>query len=81
MWNGARPDWIPDHGGTQGAVIALLDCGPEPIPFFKLAHRISIGVNMAFRRQAFERPGAWSNRVGRTKRRPDDLRIRAATPS
>ena len=25
-----RPAWIPNHGGKQWAVIALLDYGPEP---------------------------------------------------
>jgi glucosyl-dolichyl phosphate glucuronosyltransferase len=67
VWPAARPDWIPDHGGKQWAVIALLDYGPEPLPFFKFAHRVPIGVNMAFRRTAFDRAGMWSNRVGRKK--------------
>jgi hypothetical protein len=48
-------------------VIALLDLGPEPIPYFRDPHRVPIGVNMAFRREAFERAGLWSNRVGRRK--------------
>ena len=67
VWPASRPDWIPDHGGKQWAVIALLDYGPDPIPFFTLAHRVPIGVNMAFRRAAFDRAGLWSNRVGRKK--------------
>lgn len=67
IWPAARPDWIPNHGGKQWAVIALLDYGPDPLPFFKLAHRVPIGVNMAFRRSAFDRAGLWSNRVGRKK--------------
>jgi glycosyltransferase involved in cell wall biosynthesis len=67
VWPAKRPAWIPDHGGKQWAVIALLDYGPDPIPFFTLAHRVPIGVNMAFRRTAFDRAGLWSNRVGRKK--------------
>jgi glucosyl-dolichyl phosphate glucuronosyltransferase len=67
VWPAARPDWIPDHGGKQWAVIALLDYGPEPLQFFTRAHRVPIGVNMAFRRTAFERAGLWNNRVGRKK--------------
>ena len=67
IWGAPRPDWIPDHGGKQWAVIALVDYGPDPIPFFALAHRVPIGVNMAFRRDAFERAGLWDNRVGRKK--------------
>jgi len=67
LWGAPRPAWIPDHGGRQWAVIALLDYGPEPIPFFTLAHRVPIGVNMAFRRDAFAKAGLWDNRVGRRK--------------
>jgi glycosyltransferase involved in cell wall biosynthesis len=67
VWPAARPDWIPDHGGKQWAVIAVLDYGPEPLQFFTRAHRVPIGVNMAFRKSAFDRAGLWSNRVGRKK--------------
>lgn len=66
-WQGPQPTWIPNHGGRQWAVIALLDFGPEPIPYFKYPHRVPLGGNMAFRREAFERAGPWSNRVGRKK--------------
>lgn len=67
IWRAPRPSWIPDHGGKQWAVIALLDYGPDPIPFFTQAHRVPLGVNMAFRREAFDRAGFWSNEVGRKK--------------
>jgi glycosyltransferase involved in cell wall biosynthesis len=67
IWRAPRPAWIPDHGGKQWAVIALLDYGPDPVPFFTRAHHVPLGVNMAFRREAFERAGLWSNRVGRKK--------------
>jgi glycosyltransferase involved in cell wall biosynthesis len=67
LWGAPRPQWIPDHGGRQWAVIALLDYGPDPIPFFTQAHRVPLGVNMAFRREAFDRAGLWSNGVGRKK--------------
>ena len=67
LWGAPRPDWVPDHGGKQWAVIALLDYGPEPIPFFTRAHRVPLGVNMAFRREAFDRAGLWDNSVGRRK--------------
>src|SRR5204863_5833357 len=29
IWKGPQPRWIPNHGGKQCAVIALLDFGPE----------------------------------------------------
>ena len=67
LWGAPRPAWIPDHGGRQWAVIALLDYGDEPIPFFTLAHRVPLGVNMAFRRHAFDRAGLWDTSVGRKK--------------
>jgi glucosyl-dolichyl phosphate glucuronosyltransferase len=67
LWGSPRPEWIPDHGGRQWAVIALLDYGDAPIPFFKLAHRVPLGVNMAFRREAFDRAGLWDTSVGRQK--------------
>lgn len=67
VWQGPQPSWIPNHGGRQWAVIALLDFGPDPIPYFKYPHRVPLGGNMAFRREAFDRAGLWSNRVGRKK--------------
>ena len=67
LWGAPRPEWIPDHGGRQWAVIALLDYGAEPIPFFTRAHHGPLGVNMAFRRKAFDRAGLWDNSVGRRK--------------
>jgi glucosyl-dolichyl phosphate glucuronosyltransferase len=67
IWGAPRPSWIPDHGGRQWAVIALLDYGTEAIPFFTRAHRVPLGVNMAFRREAFDRAGLWDNSVGRRK--------------
>lgn len=62
IWGAPRPDWLPNHGGKHWAVIALLDYGPEPIEFQRL---MPLGVNMAFRREAFARAGLWDNRVGR----------------
>jgi len=67
LWGSPRPAWIPNHGGRQWAVIALLDYGDEAIPFFRYAHRVPLGVNMAFRREAFERAGLWDTSVGRKK--------------
>lgn len=62
IWGGPRPDWLPNRGGRHWAVIALLDYGPDPIEF---GHHVPVGVNMAFRRDAFARAGLWDNRVGR----------------
>lgn len=62
IWGSERPDWLPNRGGRHWAVVALLDYGPDPIEFGK---RVPLGVNMAFRRDAFARAGLWDNRVGR----------------
>ena len=62
IWGGPRPEWLPDRGGKQWAVIALLDYGAEPIEF---GTRVPLGVNMAFYRHAFERAGVFDPHTGR----------------
>ena len=62
IWGGPRPAWLPNHGGKQWAVIALLDYGTAPIEF---GERVPLGVNMAFRREAFERAGGFDPNTGR----------------
>ena len=62
IWGGPRPTWLPDHGGKHWAVIALLDYGAQPIEF---GARVPLGVNMAFRRSAFETAGLFDPHTGR----------------
>jgi glycosyltransferase involved in cell wall biosynthesis len=62
IWGAPRPEWIPDRGGKQWAVIALLDYGPEPMAF---GARVPLGVNMAFRREALDRAGLFDPDTGR----------------
>ena len=62
IWGGARPAWLPDRGGKQWAVIALLDYGEQPLEF---GARVPLGVNMAFRRSAFDRAGVFDPQTGR----------------
>ena len=62
IWGRPRPAWLPDHGGKHWAVIALLDYGANPIEF---GARVPLGVNMAFRRSAFERAGLLDPNTGR----------------
>lgn len=62
IWGGPRPAWLPNHGGRQWAVIALLDYGPDPLEF---GTRVPLGVNMAFRRRAFDRAGLFDPHTGR----------------
>lgn len=62
IWGGQRPEWLPERRSIHWAVIALLDYGSEPIP---LGDYVPLGVNMMFRREAFERAGLWDNSIGR----------------
>ena len=62
IWGGPRPAWLPDRGGKHWAVIALLDYGAEPLEF---GARVPLGVNMAFRREAFDRAGLLDPSTGR----------------
>jgi glucosyl-dolichyl phosphate glucuronosyltransferase len=62
IWGAPRPIWLPNRGGRHWAVIALLDYGPDVIEFGK---KVPLGVNMAFRRNAFAIAGAWDPRIGR----------------
>jgi glycosyltransferase involved in cell wall biosynthesis len=62
IWGGPRPRWLANHPGTQWGVIALLDYGPSPIEF---GARVPLGVNMAFRRDAFDRAGLFDVNTGR----------------
>jgi glycosyltransferase involved in cell wall biosynthesis len=62
IWQGERPEWLPNHGGKHWAVIALLDYGPEPIEF---GTRVPLGVNLAFTRRAFEIAGLFDPHTGR----------------
>jgi glycosyltransferase involved in cell wall biosynthesis len=62
MWGGPKPAWLPEQRSIHWAVIALLDYGPKPLP---LDDYVPIGVNMVFRREAFERAGLWNNTIGR----------------
>jgi glucosyl-dolichyl phosphate glucuronosyltransferase len=62
VWSRPRPAWLPNRSGRHWAVIALLDYGEEPSD---LGKRAPLGVNMAFRRECFDRAGLWDNRLGR----------------
>lgn len=62
IWGAPRPAWLPNRGGKHWAVIALLDYGDRPIEF---GARVPLGVNMAFRREAFERAGMLDPHTGR----------------
>jgi len=62
IWGAAPPSWLSMRGGGHWAVIALLDYGSQPIAF---GQRVPLGVNMAFRREAFDRAGLFDPGTGR----------------
>jgi len=63
IWSGPRPEWIRERRSIHWAVIALLDYGPEALPFDE--NHVPLGLNMIFRREAFDRAGLWDNTLGR----------------
>jgi glycosyltransferase involved in cell wall biosynthesis len=63
IWRGHRPSWLSDRGGQHWAVIALLDFGPNPLDFGK--RYAPLGVNIAFKREVFDRAGLWDPGLGR----------------
>lgn len=62
IWGAPRPAWLPNHGGKQWAVVALLDYGDHPLEFDA---QVPLGVNMAFTRDAFTRAGLFDPDTGR----------------
>jgi len=63
IWGGKLPKWMPNRGGKHWGVVALVDYGPKPVEFGD--HKVPVGVNTVFRREAFERAGLWDNSIGR----------------
>ena len=63
IWRAPRPAWLPDRSGKQWAVIALLDYGSGAN--CGSVARVPLGVNMAFRRRAFQRAGLFDPGTGR----------------
>jgi glucosyl-dolichyl phosphate glucuronosyltransferase len=64
IWGGPRPIWLTERSSLHMKVIALLDHGASVREF---GHEISwpLGVNVAYRRDVFDRVGLFDNRLGR----------------
>jgi glucosyl-dolichyl phosphate glucuronosyltransferase len=64
IWGGPRPIWLTEHSSLHMKVIALLDHGTSIREF---GREISwpLGVNVAYRRDVFDRVGFFDNRLGR----------------
>jgi glycosyltransferase involved in cell wall biosynthesis len=65
LWAGRKPAWLAERNGLHTKVIALLDHGEVPREFGCSGISWPLGVNVAYRRDVFERVGLFDNRLGR----------------
>jgi glycosyltransferase involved in cell wall biosynthesis len=64
VWGGPKPLWLADNNALHAKVIALLDHGRQ-VREFGRGISWPLGVNVAYRREVFERVGLFDNRLGR----------------
>lgn len=65
LWCGKKPLWLAERNGLHTKVIALLDHGGSVREFGRSGISWPLGVNVAYRRDVFERVGLFDNRLGR----------------
>ena len=65
LWGAPKPDWLAETNGLHTKVIALLDHGNAPREFGHGGISWPLGVNVAYRRDVFERVGLFDSRLGR----------------
>ena len=66
LWRGDPPDWLSNRPGFHWAVLALQDHGPTPREFGVAGVPWPLGINIAARRDAYERIPLFDNQLGRT---------------
>jgi len=64
VWGGSKPAWLAENNGLHTKVIALLDHG-DRVREFGRGISWPLGVNVAYRRDVFDRVGLFDNRLGR----------------
>lgn len=64
VWGGDKPAWLAENNGLYAKVIALLDHG-DRVREFGRGISWPLGVNVAYRREVFDRVGLFDNRLGR----------------
>jgi glucosyl-dolichyl phosphate glucuronosyltransferase len=64
-WETPPPKWIDARDAMCGKVLALQDHGREPREYGRDGISWPLGVNVAYRRDAFERAGLFDGRLGR----------------
>lgn len=65
VWGATPPAWINARSSTSGKVLGLQDHGPAPREYGRDGMSWPLGVNVAYRRSAFERVGLFDVRLGR----------------
>jgi glycosyltransferase involved in cell wall biosynthesis len=64
VWGDDKPGWLAENNGLHAKVIALLDHG-DRVREFGRGISWPLGVNVAYRREVFDRVGLFDNRLGR----------------
>jgi glycosyltransferase involved in cell wall biosynthesis len=65
MWEAPPPAWIDARDAICGKVLALQDHGRHPREYGRDGISWPLGVNVAYRRDAFARAGMFDGRLGR----------------
>jgi glucosyl-dolichyl phosphate glucuronosyltransferase len=85
VWGASPPRWIDARDSIAGKVLGLQDHGSQPREYGRNGLAWPIGVNVAYRRNAFDRAGWFDGRLGRVagtlrnqSQREWHLRARAA---
>ena len=64
IWRGPKPLWLNERSSLHAKVIAILDHG-SAVREFGRGISWPLGVNVAYRRETFDRLGLFDNRLGR----------------
>lgn len=65
VWHGSPPGWVHASSAITGKVLGLQDHGDEPREYGRKGLSWPLGVNVAYRREAFEQVGLFDGRLGR----------------
>jgi glucosyl-dolichyl phosphate glucuronosyltransferase len=65
VWEVTPPTWLDTRGAIGGKVLGLLDHGHHPREFGREGISWPLGVNVAYRREAFDKAGLFDGRLGR----------------
>lgn len=65
VWRCPPPAWLDPRSAITGKVLGLQDHGPNPHPYGEGGTSWPLGVNVAYRRDAFTRTGMFDGRLGR----------------